>query len=176
MRDCQNKSAPHNGFGNAKKKLDKPLTDGIFYFSFSPRLPYLGFVVKLFNTGTRPLEVDFHDDQKPQRWFGYRPARISNLKIFDIGGFGGRRAVRAVCYLKTGTAKHGEVKPIFLNSQQLFEHLELNRHRWKLVLLPVVPKRDRAAQLYLNLPCHQDHSAFLILWVSPTLLKSIQCP
>lgn len=72
-------------------------------------------------------------------------------------------ALRAVCDLKTGTAEHGEVEPIFLNDQQLFGHLELNGHRWKLVFLLVVPNRDRAAQPYLNLPCHRDHSTFLVL-------------
>lgn len=55
----------------------------------------------------------------------------------------------AVCDLKTGTAKHGEVEPIFLkDQQQLFGHLELKGQGWKLVLLLVVPKRDRTFHLY----------------------------
>lgn len=39
---------------------------------------------------------------------------------------------------------------MLLNDQQLFEHLELNGLGWKLVLLLVVPKRDRAFHLYLK--------------------------
>lgn len=65
-------------------------------FSFLANwLFYLGFVVKIFNTGTRPLVVIFHDDQKPQDDVDTR-RRGSATFIFDLVGFGGRGAVREV--------------------------------------------------------------------------------
>lgn len=61
----------------------------IIFFFLAKGLSYRGSVVKIINTGSRPLVVSYRDDQKPQDHMG-TGWQESATCVFGLVGFGGR--------------------------------------------------------------------------------------